>query len=260
MSNSLEKTPALNSQTPVQPTSALSSHPIPKDVAERFSKAMRPSHKGEAAQSLVTQSKEHGAEKPAKPLVTHNKEHGAGIFAGIDNPFARHGRGEGKESKDSAGQTDGNTVLAALQGNHSPAPSASDAFSSQEVRHAGPTRGAEAQLHTQLAERILSSLPTANTPAEVRISLKESVLPDTEIRIQRTEKSLEVQFVTGSNTTEQVLSPQLRDLQTTLSQRFTGEVRVSLERPDMDGNAQGDGRSRQQRNLFEELADEQKHA
>lgn len=164
------------------------------------------------------------------------------------------------KTSETAKPTPGDSILAALQGTSGmPSPVATLTRTDVIVQTATPQATTFAPV--QLAERILSAASTANGPAEVRISLKDTVLPDTEIRIQRTGDQLAVLFVTGSDASEQSLAPHLRDLQTTLSQRFAGDVRVGLERPDMggnaQGNAQGDGRSRQQRNLFEELAEAQ---
>jgi hypothetical protein len=131
-------------------------------------------------------------------------------------------------------------------------------------------------------DRILVSAADAKGNAEVRISLRENVLPGTEIRIQhQADGSVAVRFVTNDLRAEQMLgSRQLADLQTTLARNLNVEVSVSTVRPDgslsaeagirgerksggqgvgQGGGAQdgqGDGRSRQH-DLFEGLQDEQ---
>jgi hypothetical protein len=129
-------------------------------------------------------------------------------------------------------------------------------------------------LVSQLAERILVSASDALGGREVRITLREDVLPGTEIRIQRQEGgSLSVSFVTNDLQAEQMLgSGSLKDLQNTLVDKLQVEVKVYTVRTDggltaesgsrqtgggRNGNQdeQRDGRSRQH-DIFTGLSDD----
>jgi hypothetical protein len=132
---------------------------------------------------------------------------------------------------------------------------------------------------TKLVDRILVSAADAKGNAEVRITLREEVLPGTEIRIQRQpDGGVTVQFVTNDVRAEQMLgSRQLTDLQNTLAQSLGAEVRVSTIRTDgsmsadagtsggqQEGGRQGGGaqdgqrdRRSSQHDLFEGLQDDQ---
>jgi hypothetical protein len=136
----------------------------------------------------------------------------------------------------------------------------------------------DADTTTKLVDRILVSAADAKGNAEVRLSLREDVLPGTEIRIQRQpDGGVTVQFVTNDVRAEQMLgSRQLNDLQNTLAQSLNVEVRVSTVRTDgsmsadagtggqQEGGRQGGGAQDEQRDrrsrqhdLFEGLQEDQ---
>lgn len=151
-----------------------------------------------------------------------------------------------------------------------------------EVSAAAAPRAAEAptridgDLTSKLVDRILVSTADGKQNAEVRLNLKDDILPGTEIRITRTnDGGVSVQFVTNDVRAEQMLGArQMADLQNALAQNLQVEVRVSTVKTDGSmtsdsgaGGEQGqqgrqggqdqqrDGRS-SQHDLFEGLGDE----
>ncbi|MFO1058414.1 MAG: type III secretion HpaP family protein [Dongiaceae bacterium] len=115
-------------------------------------------------------------------------------------------------------------------------------------------RGTIDSLAGQIADRVLVAKDGLAGGSEVRIQLKDSVLPDTEIRIAQVDGRLEIQLVAGSATALDALRGQDTLLQGRLQDKLGQEVVVVLS----SGGAEaghGDGRSRQQRNIAEEQAD-----
>ncbi len=101
----------------------------------------------------------------------------------------------------------------------------------------------------EIADRILVSSP-ADNPAgmqEIRIHLKESVLPNTEVRIYRHAGSLQVEFLTGSKDSQMFIEQRQPDIQKILGERLANEtVNVSVQDSQQTRGGQGEGRSRQQ--------------
>ena len=101
----------------------------------------------------------------------------------------------------------------------------------------------------EIAERILVSSPADNPSGvqEIRIHLKESVLPNTEVRIYRNAGSLQIEFVTNSKDSQMFIEQRQPDIQKVLSERLTDEtVTVSVQDGQQTRGGQGEGRSRQQ--------------
>jgi type III secretion system needle length determinant len=139
-----------------------------------------------------------------------------------------------------AGMSPGELLLRSLQGAEAPA-----------KVEAAAARGAIDTLAGQIADRVLVSKDGLAGGSEVRIQLKESVLPDTEIRIARVEGRLQVELLAGSATALDALRGQDAVLQGKLQDRLQQEVVVVLGSGGAEAG-QGDGRSRQRRNLIEE--------
>ena len=101
----------------------------------------------------------------------------------------------------------------------------------------------------EIADRILVS-SAADNPAgmqEIRIHLKESVLPKTEVRIYRHAGSLQVEFVTNSKDSQMFIEQRQANIQKVLGDRLTDEsVNVSVQDSQQTRGGQGEGRSRQQ--------------
>jgi hypothetical protein len=86
---------------------------------------------------------------------------------------------------------------------------------------------------------VLVSDPASGESNEVRIILKDSVLPQTEIRIVREAGEMLVQFVTQSAESAEWLAAQQMAVQELLQERLRREkVRVEIARtaPDSDEN------------------------
>jgi type III secretion system needle length determinant len=106
----------------------------------------------------------------------------------------------------------------------------------------------------QIADRILVSDPaTSGGAREVRILLKESALPGTEIRILQEAGKLQVQFRTDNARVQELLLQNQSSLQTLLNERLEKHEVVVDVAMDSRGQDTNDGRSRQQRNLQEEI-------
>lgn len=106
----------------------------------------------------------------------------------------------------------------------------------------------------QIADKILVSDPMHTQGAtEVRIVLKDSILPGTEVRIVQEAGRLQIQLVTDSPESRSVLMNNQAALQERLNEKLSDKqvvVEVAFE-GDAQGEA-GDGRSRQRRNLQDE--------
>ncbi|MEJ5301180.1 MAG: type III secretion HpaP family protein [Thermodesulforhabdaceae bacterium] len=104
----------------------------------------------------------------------------------------------------------------------------------------------------KMVERILVEVPDSSNKQEVRISLSNDVLPDTEVRLVREDGVLKVKFVTGSEDAHRLLSPNLSSLKDQLESRQGDTVMVSVEMRKEGEREQNEGRSRQQRSVWEE--------
>jgi len=102
----------------------------------------------------------------------------------------------------------------------------------------------------EIANQILVSNPEFSNKDEVRIVLKESFLPETEIRIRKESDGISVEFITKSEDSFRFLSPHTDSLRTVLEDRLGAQVNVQLQ---FSGSGeQQDGRSRQRRFVWEE--------
>jgi type III secretion system needle length determinant len=115
----------------------------------------------------------------------------------------------------------------------------------QDTTPAGSLQGVQ-----DVADRILVATPPPGSDRqEVRITLKEGVLPETDIQIVREGNSVSVTFRTENVNANHFLNAHQTDLRERLTERLKVEVSVSLD------FQQHDGRSRGQRNLYEEMED-----
>lgn len=111
------------------------------------------------------------------------------------------------------------------------------------------------QLADRLAERILVSDRTHTTDSEVRIQLRESVLPGTEITLRHDQGQLVVTFNVAQADTAGLLAPQTDDLQRALTNKLNESVRIEVNVSSQDSGGQGspgDGRSRNRRDPRDE--------
>ena len=106
-----------------------------------------------------------------------------------------------------------------------------------------------AELAEQIADRILVSMPDSGAPGEVRISLKQSILDGSDVRIFHEEGALKVVFVAETESAQRFLANNKAHLQQTLGERLQDQrVHVEVEAPNRGGASREDnrGRSRQQ--------------
>ena len=106
-----------------------------------------------------------------------------------------------------------------------------------------------AELADQVADRVLVSMPDSNAPGEVRISLKQSILDGSDVRIFHEGGELKVVFVAETESAQRLLVDNKQRFQQTLEERLQDQrVNVEVEAPNRDGSSREDrhGRSRQQ--------------
>lgn len=110
---------------------------------------------------------------------------------------------------------------------------------------------------TAIAQRILVSDRTVDQGMEVRIQLKEDVLPGTEIRIARDAHGLSISLVTANEQSHAFLRANqdglLQHLQDRIKEPVQVQARLEAQPAGQDHNQGRDqGRSRQQRSVYEE--------
>ena len=135
-------------------------------------------------------------------------------------------------------------IASMIAQNHPPPQSAAPV---EEVSPAPPAD--LSKIVGEIADRILVSSPADNPSGmqEIRIHLKESVLPNTEVRIYRHAGSLQVEFLTGSKNSQMFIEQRQPDIQKILGERLANEtVNVSVQDSQQTRGGQGEGRSRQQ--------------
>ena len=112
----------------------------------------------------------------------------------------------------------------------------------------GPARH-DAELVDQVADRILVSTPKPDSSGEVRISLKQSILDGSEVRIFHEKGELKVVFVAESESAQRFLAHNKGHFQQTLGERLQDQrVHVEVEASNRGGTSREEnrGRSRQQ--------------
>ena len=108
----------------------------------------------------------------------------------------------------------------------------------------------------QLVDKIYVSGKDAVNGAEVRLSIKDSILPGTEIRINRNEGAVSVMLNTTSAESHNLLAQHKASLEKMLADKFTNEiVKVDLHMAD-NNHDENDGRSRNEYVPEDEKKDE----
>ena len=111
-----------------------------------------------------------------------------------------------------------------------------------------PPASSAVAIAEQVADRILVAAPEPGTSGEVRISLGESVLDGSDVRIFREGGELRIVFLPSTEAAGQLLTDNGRVFQQALGERLQDErVRVEVELPGQGAAGQQDseGRSRQ---------------
>ena len=102
-----------------------------------------------------------------------------------------------------------------------------------------------AEFADEVADRILVSMPDSNAAGEVRISLKQSILDGSEVRIFREGGELEVVFVARTESAERLLVDIREQFQQRLGERLQDQrVHVEVEASDRGGASEEDDRRR----------------
>lgn len=104
----------------------------------------------------------------------------------------------------------------------------------------------------QVADRILVTPPGAGGQ-EVRIMIKDSVLPGTEVRITQHAGQMQISLVTDSARSHELLSQHQATLQERLTEKLGKDAVVVNVKMDSQGQPDRDGRSRNQRDIEAEL-------
>ena len=113
----------------------------------------------------------------------------------------------------------------------------------RETQQAASVKEVNAILQ-KMADQIHVSAKNAVNGAEIRLTLKDNILPGTEIRIHRTEGALTVVMNTTSAEAGNFLAQHEASLQKTLAEKFANEkVQVNINMSGGD-NQDTDGRSR----------------
>ncbi|WP_263322394.1 type III secretion HpaP family protein [Endozoicomonas sp. Mp262] len=115
----------------------------------------------------------------------------------------------------------------------------------KEIQHTKSIKEVEAALQ-KMADQIQVSAKDAINGAEIRISIKDNILPGTEVRIHRHGGELTVTMNTTSAETHNLLAQHEASLQKHLNDRFSNEkVNINFNMAG-DNDDPGDGRSRNQ--------------
>lgn len=96
----------------------------------------------------------------------------------------------------------------------------------------------------KLVDKIHVSAKDAINGSEIRITMKDNILPGTEIRIQRAGGELTITMNTTSADTQNFLAVNEASLVKSLNERFGDKVQVNINLS--GGDQPGDGRSREQ--------------
>ena len=103
---------------------------------------------------------------------------------------------------------------------------------------------------SDIAEQVLVASPESDQ-REIRIQLKNSLIPETDIRLTRQDGVLSVHLVTTSEQSAHFLSMHRDGLRQQLENRLGETVQVDVQKEQSADS--GDGRSRQRRDLYAEL-------
>ena len=114
----------------------------------------------------------------------------------------------------------------------------------REMQQAASVKEVNAALQ-KMADQIHVTAKSAVNGAEIRITMKDSVMPDTEIRIMRNAGELTVTLNTKSAEANNFMAAHEASLQKTLSEKFAGE-KVNVNINMSGGDNPEDGRSRNQ--------------
>lgn len=178
-----------------------------------------------------------GATAPATGMAGMSE-----LFAGLAGKGAQPETGETAEP-------DGGAAALLAQGGLKQQPAVP-----ADIAPAAPAEKPGAAKMDNLVERILVSVPKADGAAEVRIKVDPKLLPNTEIAIaSRPGEGLSVEFLSDDVNSQRFLLPNLGALRDRLAEK-TGDT-VAVRMSENASSDTGDGRSRNRRNLYDEIGD-----
>ncbi|MCP3877888.1 MAG: hypothetical protein GY701_05765 [Sulfitobacter sp.] len=108
------------------------------------------------------------------------------------------------------------------------------------------------EIADKIANRIMVTDKSVSTDSEVRIQLNDSTLRGSEISIRRDQGQVVIGFTVPDSQVSSTLTPHTDDLQRSLEQRINEPVRVEVNVQSGGSDSQGDGRSRNRRDAWEE--------
>jgi hypothetical protein len=125
-------------------------------------------------------------------------------------------------------------------------------FSQSEVAKAGKQARMIKSIGYEVAERILASADALNAKQEVRVTIKDNILKDTEVVISKDRKMLAVDFYTSADKSVSWLVSKQVELRAHLLQTLQGfndvDVNVYQKASETDSGDSHDGRSRNKYN------------
>lgn len=106
-------------------------------------------------------------------------------------------------------------------------------LNSIESAHVAPTSTTAAEIiknvGSTIAERILATQEALNANQEVRITLQDNVLKNTEVFISRDKSGLNVHFITGAMESADILNFRSGDLRTQLMEKFPEYKNIDVQ-------------------------------
>lgn len=229
------------SELPLHPhveTALLQPASVPENVASTFNSEA--AVQGNPA-ALQTDPLEHKESTPNSDtatgdrlrVITDSQQKGPGAEGGSSNQEGNH--------SSHPGQSLGDNILQSLE---------QQAVSAETgTENSANTR--LLQYADQVARQILVTEASSPANQEVRIIVKESILPDTEVLLSHDGPILVVRFITGSDEASRLLTAHQHDLQNQLTETLDRAVSVDVS------SDQQDGRSRGQRDPYSELDEEE---
>lgn len=107
------------------------------------------------------------------------------------------------------------------------------------------------ELCEKIATKISISGPALNNKEEVRLLLRNDILPQTEIRVSLDAGSIRINFLSGAQDSYNWLINHQESCANYLNNRLAQPISIDVQRQTNDNLA--DGRSRQRRNLYDEM-------
>ena len=136
-----------------------------------------------------------------------------------------------------------------------------DSMQAQRISQAASEKAAIAikDIGVQVAERIIATNEALNAKQEVRITIQNNILKDTEVFISKDGKQINVNFVTGASESADILNQRSGELRSQLMENLKDvdyvEVNIEDQSGQNDDNQENDGHSRNQDNQQSEQED-----